>query len=138
MSRVLTGSCLCGAVKIAIPDYFDFMGYCHCTECKKISGSDYAIVGGIAADKMTITQGNDAIHYYHKSDETDAASCRHCGASLFNYKLKQNRFNIRLGMLDDVPTQRPMFHIFIGSKSPWVEINDGLPQFEGLPIQSDK
>lgn len=138
MSRTLTGSCLCGAVELELVDQFDFMGYCHCTECQKLSGSDYAIVGSLTTDNMQILHGKDAIHYYHKSEETDAAFCRYCGSSLFNHKLKQNRYNIRLGILNEKPSQRPMFHIFVGSKAPWTEINDGLPQFVGLPVKEEK
>ena len=33
-----------------------------------------------------------------------------------------------LGVLDDDPGVRPAMHIFVGSKAPWLEIADGLPQ----------
>ena len=31
------------------------------------------------------------------------------------------------------PGIRPMFHIFVGSKAPWHEITDSLPQYAELP-----
>jgi len=31
----------------------------------------------------------------------------------------------------DAPSIRPSHHIFVGSKAPWFEILDDLPQFEG-------
>lgn len=122
---------MCGNVVIEVPDQFDFMGYCHCTECKKLSGSDYAIVGGISSDKFRILQGHAFIKYYHKNAETDVAFCCECGASLFNHKIKLNRHNIRVGILDSFPSQKPMFHIFVASKAPWEMINDNLPQYSG-------
>ena len=33
----------------------------------------------------------------------------------------------------NAPSQRPGFHIFVGSKAPWHEITDELPQFETRP-----
>jgi len=37
--------------------------------------------------------------------------------------------------LDDDPGVRPESHIFVGSKAPWYDITDDLPQFaeSGLP-----
>ena len=35
---------------------------------------------------------------------------------------------VALGVLDDDPGVRPAMHIYVGSKAPWVEIADGLPQ----------
>ncbi len=37
------------------------------------------------------------------------------------------------GALDDDIDQRPIDHIFVGSKAPWYEIADDLPQFEQGP-----
>jgi hypothetical protein len=38
-----------------------------------------------------------------------------------------------VGTLDDDPGQRVQGHVFVGSKAPWVEITDDLPQFEEYP-----
>jgi hypothetical protein len=35
-----------------------------------------------------------------------------------------------MGSLIDTPSIRPSAHIFVGSKAPWFEIVDDLPQFE--------
>jgi hypothetical protein len=35
-----------------------------------------------------------------------------------------------MGSLDDEPSIRPTEHIFVGSKAPWFEITDDLPQSE--------
>ncbi|MGY3903887.1 GFA family protein [Aeromonas lusitana] len=131
--KMLHASCLCGAVKLRLPDSFDYMGNCHCGECRKFSGSDYASVGGLDGDKVEVMQGGDAIARFQKSEETRLAFCRHCGSSLFSQKLSSGKINLRLGILDDVPSQQPGFHIFVGSKAPWHRIGDDCPQFETRP-----
>ena len=128
--KELHASCLCGAVALTLPDQFDYMGNCHCSECRKFSGGDYASVGGLDGNKVTIVKGEEAIGRYRKSAETTLAFCRHCGSSLFSQKSSSGKINLRLGVLDDVPSQRPTFHIFVGSKAPWHQIGDDCPRFE--------
>jgi hypothetical protein len=41
--------------------------------------------------------------------------------------------HVALGSLVDAPSLRPTAHIFVGSKAPWFEITDDLPQFDELP-----
>ena len=38
--------------------------------------------------------------------------------------------HVALGSLVDAPAIRPSEHIFVGSKAPWYEITDDLPQNE--------
>jgi hypothetical protein len=41
-----------------------------------------------------------------------------------------------LAILDDDPPVRPACHVFVGSKAPWFEITDDLPQYpEYAPIK---
>ena len=36
--------------------------------------------------------------------------------------------HVALGSLADAPSIKPTEHIFVGSKAPWFEITDELPQ----------
>jgi hypothetical protein len=38
--------------------------------------------------------------------------------------------HVAMGSLVDAPGIRPTHHIFVGSKAPWFQITDDLPQFE--------
>ena len=129
----LSGSCLCGKVRIQVPDDFKYMGNCHCSECRKFSGSDYASVGGLDSSKFKIIDGESDITYFKKTEETDLAFCSVCGSSLFSRKNTGHRHNVRLGILNDIPANKPTFHIFTGSKAEWNNICDDLPQFEEGP-----
>ncbi|MEH6628634.1 MAG: GFA family protein [Motiliproteus sp.] len=131
--KYLNGSCNCGKVEIKIPDDFELMGNCHCKECRKFSGGDYAVVGGLDSSKFEFVRGEDLVTYYPKSEETDLAFCSCCGSSLFSRKNSVHKHMVRLGILDDVPSSKPSFHIFTGEKAPWNEINDDLAQFDTRP-----
>lgn len=129
----LTGSCLCGGVKIRVADHFQFVGYCHCSECRKWSGSAFATGGLVSAGDFEVISGEELVSCYRQSEETDLCFCSACGASLYSRKLKLGSYIVRLGILDDAPTQRPNVHIFAASKAPWFEITDQLAKFEQLP-----
>lgn len=129
----LTGSCLCGSIKIRVSDRFQFIGYCHCSECQKWSGSAFATGGLVNSEDFEITSGEESVSRYQVSGETDLYFCSTCGASLFSEKPKLGKHVVRLGILDDTPTQRPNVHIFTASKAPWFELTDQLDRFEQLP-----
>ena len=133
--NTLLGSCLCGKVKIQLPDEFEYMRNCHCQQCRKFTGSDYSSVGGISSSKFSYSEGEENVTIYRKSEETELAFCKCCGSSLFSRKLTGGKHNIRLGILDSTPSHKPSFHIFVNSKAPWKDINDDLKQFAEGPTK---
>jgi hypothetical protein len=38
--------------------------------------------------------------------------------------------HVAMGTLVDAPSIRPTHHIFVGSKAPWFDITDTLPQYQ--------
>ena len=54
-------------------------------------------------------------------------------ASLLGVNRYLTANGLNLGSLLDTPSIRPAAHIYVGSKAPWHEITDDLPQHEMLP-----
>ena len=129
----LRGSCLCGAVQYEIPDELLYAAYCHCSECRRFSGSAFSALGGIAKAQLQIKTGKDKIKYFLKTEASNLAFCEVCGSSLFTEKPLKGLVHLRLGTLMDSPSLTPQVHVLVGSKAPWFEITDNLPQFEDLP-----
>jgi hypothetical protein len=57
--------------------------------------------------------------------------CSACGSLLFSVVRNGTFVHVALGSLVDDPSVRPNEHIFVGSKAPWFEITDNVPQYEG-------
>ena len=125
----LHGGCLCGAVRYRVADDFQYMGFCHCSECRRFSGSAFSAMGGVAAAAFRVLQGQDDITHYGKSAESVLGFCRHCGSSLYALKPAKSMVHLRLGTLDEAPSLQPQFHSYVGSKVPWHHIGDELPQY---------
>ena len=63
-------------------------------------------------------------------EDSNDTRCAACGSLLFSVVWDGAYVHVALGSLVDAPGIRPTSHIFVGSKAPWFEITDGLPQFE--------
>jgi len=126
---MLLGKCECGTVRYRVGDEFRYALNCHCSRCRAATGSAFKPFAGIEREKLEITEGEDAL-LVHGEDELNDTRCRVCGSLLFSVVRDGAYVHVALGSLVDAPSIRPAAHIFVGSKAPWFEITDDLPQFE--------
>jgi hypothetical protein len=127
---MLVGKCSCGTVHYSVEDAFLYAGYCHCSQCRASSGAAFTAFAGIGKERLEVTKGADDITIFEKNPDDIVSFCRLCGSVLFSV-VRDGRFvHVTMGTLADDPAIRPMFHIFVGSKAPWHEIADALPQYE--------
>ena len=130
MDRILTGRCYCGAVEYRVPDEFLYAMNCHCSNCRRTTGSAFKPFAGIERHKLAVTQGADGLLLYGTADANDT-HCGRCGSLLYSVVRAGAYVHVTMGTLVDAPTIRPSRHIFVGSKAPWFTITDDLPQYEG-------
>jgi len=132
---MLEGSCLCGAVRYRAEGPLQQMARCHCRECRKASGAEFATNGTVNAAGFEIVQGADAIREYESSPGNFRVFCGACGSPLYKrWAADPGRLRLRLGCLDtDAIDERPLAHVYVGEKPEWSEITDALPQFDKRP-----
>ena len=130
MTRMLTGRCMCGAVEYEVADAFLYAANCHCSRCRAMTGSAFKPFAGIGREEVRITKGEGHLFTFGSKGNHDVR-CAICGSFLYSDLGDSGRVHISMGSLVDAPSIRPTEHIFVGSKAPWFEITDGLPQFEG-------
>ena len=126
---LLRGGCWCGAVRYEVQDEFLYSWNCHCSRCRAATGSAFKTLAGIERDKVEITEGADTLLVVGDAVLNDTR-CASCGSFLFSVVRDGAYVHVALGSLIDTPSIRPTAHIFVGSKAPWFEITDDLPQFE--------
>jgi hypothetical protein len=125
--RLLLGKCECGAVRYRVADEFLYAANCHCSRCRAATGSAFKAFAGIERSKLEIEEGSGNL-LVHGSDELNDTRCGACGALLFSVVRDGEYVHVAMGSLVDDPSVRPTEHIFVGSKAPWFEITDDLPQ----------
>ena len=128
-NRTLVGECECGAVRYRVADAFLYAANCHCSRCRAATGSAFKAFAGIERERLEITDGSDRLLIVGEEDLNDTR-CRACGSLLFSVVREGAYVHVALGSLVDAPSIRPTAHIFVGSKAPWFEITDNLPQFD--------
>jgi hypothetical protein len=131
--RSLAGECLCGAVHYVVADEFAYAANCHCSNCRRTTGSAFKPFAGIGRDKLAITNGADNLMIFGDENGNDT-HCRLCGSLLYSVVRDGAYVHVAMGTLVDDPAIRPTKHIFVGSKAPWFIITDDLPQYDGHAV----
>lgn len=129
---VMEGSCLCGAVRYEITGAFKAVGNCHCLQCRKGNGAAFVTWGILDPQQFRWTAGTDALGMYETSPGCARCFCRNCGTPLASSHSGQVG-EVAFATVDGDPGVRPTEHIFVGSKAPWHEITDQLPQHAEWP-----
>jgi hypothetical protein len=128
----LMGQCYCGEVRYQVQDAFVYAANCHCSQCRRTTGSAFKPFAGIEREKLTVVQGAGGLLIVGEPEGHDA-HCAACGSLLYSVVRDGAFVHVAMGTLVDAPAIRPNKHIFVGSKAPWFEITDDLPQFQEFP-----
>lgn len=126
----MKGSCLCGEVAYEIGDRITGINYCHCTQCRKASGSAFGTSAGVPRQNFTLSRGHQYLSAYQSTPDKKRFFCRNCGSPIYSDRQGSDTVYIRLGTLDDEPGRAVDVHIHVASKASWYEIRDDIPQLE--------
>jgi hypothetical protein len=128
---MLAGKCLCGAMQYQVADRFKYALNCHCSECRRATGSAFKAFAGIERCQLSIIEGKEKALIFGEAGGNHDVRCQFCGSLLFSVVGEGALAHVTLGTLMDTPSIRPQAHIFVGDKAPWFEITDDLPQHPG-------
>lgn len=132
---MIAGSCLCGAVRFEIDRALGPFELCHCSRCRKSSGSAYMAGIGVRSAEFRWVQGQEHITVIELAVREhppgySRAFCRFCGSPTPAPEPVGSWRGIPAGLLDDDPGVRPERHIFVECRAPWTPRGDGLPELD--------
>jgi hypothetical protein len=133
MPSKLSGACLCGAAEYTVLDEFEYAANCHCSQCRRATGSAFKPFAGIQRAKLDLVSGHDPVMIYGEEAAAHDVRCGRCGSLLYSVVKDGTYVHVAMGTLIDEPTIKPSMHIYVGSKASWHQINDDLPQHLRLP-----
>jgi hypothetical protein len=127
---IITGGCLCGAVRYELTERPIWSHNCYCSRCRKATGAGFASNLFVPLGALRYSQGE---HHLRSFQPPDAERFRHtfcniCGSTLPYRQEARARAVVPMGSLDDDPGYKPQAHIFVDSMASWVTITDTLPQ----------
>ena len=100
--------------------------------CRKAHGAAFATYGGAAPEHFRMLRGESLARSYRSSPIGRRVFCPRCG-SVVPVPIPGKPVAIALGNVAQDPVARPKSHFFVGSKAPWHDIADDLPQFDEYP-----
>lgn len=131
MNNVIKGSCLCKKLTYEVPGSVEIIDYCHCSRCRKASGSAFAAVTSVSKSLFKITKGEQYLKSYRTEENFERVFCSECGSQLYSIRPALiDTIRLRLGSIDSPIEGMVSAHIFASSKASWHDIGDDAPQYE--------
>jgi hypothetical protein len=129
----LTGGCLCGGVRFELTEPFRRASHCHCSRCRRHSGTFGLTQGRLPRAGFRFLAGEELVDVYRPEGGMSKAFCAICGSSLFGGTWPDGpEVSVRLGALDGDPGIRPQYRSHAASAAAWdIVPEDGLPHYPG-------
>lgn len=132
MTPTITGGCLCGSVRYEYAGEIGPANYCHCTDCRKCTGSAFNIGVRIEARRFRIVRGSPKgfTKPGGSGDYLTRHFCPECGSPLYTSSPRHpDVVYVKAGCLDDPTVVKPEHQIWTNSKVGWATIDPSLPGF---------
>jgi hypothetical protein len=135
MSKELSGSCLCGAVRYKASGDSIFQGFCQCLDCRKATGSGHLAGIGIPEAAVEVTGETRS---FEKPADSGGIVARHfcptCGSLMFDKSTGMPGIVVlNAAVLDDPEAFSPASVVFTRSALSWDKLDPSLPRFEAMP-----
>jgi hypothetical protein len=131
----MEGGCACGAVRYRLTLPPLFVHCCHCSRCRRETGSAFAVNALIEESALT-TLGGEVRPFALPSASGKGQvvfRCAGCGTALWSvYGISRAPIlAVRVGTLDEPGLAPPDIHVFAAGKLPWVVLDDAIPAVAG-------
>ena len=135
MNQEFKGSCLCGRVQYIVRGPFDAFHICHCSQCRRSTGSAHASNIFTTRDQLQWITGEELTKRYDP-DETGVISkafCTHCGSLVPYISASSGRLIIPAGGLESDPGIRPQDNIYWPDRADWYDAVAQAPRYDAMP-----
>jgi hypothetical protein len=128
----MIGTCLCGGVRFEVTEPFLTVSYCHCENCKKISGGIGTVSGRARTSSIRILEGESLLRSFTPAEGSAKTFCSVCGSNLFGAGWPEfETASVRLSTIESGFDGMPEAHTWVRSCAPWEVLpDDGLPRYE--------
>lgn len=129
----ILGSCLCGNVRFELDSTDGAFETCHCSRCRKVSGSSSLPALSVPEAGFRFLAGIDAIRSFEAPIMTGPPAyktffCGNCGSPTPSPEPGNGHVEIPAGLLDDTLDREPDRHIYVEYTPAWDTQTDTLPR----------
>lgn len=133
----MKGSCLCGGVVYEIQPPFKIFQYCHCSRCRKFTGSAHSANLFVPPEQFSWLSGAELVGRYEEPAAKFFATCfcKRCGSSLPWAVQGGKNVVVPAGTLNEDPGIKPQQSVYWESRASWLVETCDLPKHAELPAR---
>jgi hypothetical protein len=110
---------------------------CHCSLCRKVTGSAANAAFRIAADQFEWLSGSDQVQEFVTESGFKSHFCSTCGSPVPNRTSNDRAYWIPVGLLEKTHDLELVAHLYVASRASWDVIADAGEQFDEMPDVED-
>ena len=128
---MLNGYCECRGIRFSVDAEIRDFSHCHCSQCRRLHGAAFATFAEVPRADLRFESGEEMMSRYMSSEKSERWFCANCGSTIGVWEVADpSTLYLSMSALDGDPIVPEAYHIYVGSKAPWHEINDDLEQYE--------
>lgn len=132
-----SGSCLCSEVQFSVKKNIQTMYHCHCSLCRKQSGTGANSATLVSEKLFEWTSGIDSIGTFKKDSGFTSCFCTNCGSPVPNKVGNSSFIWIPLGLLNGMPVIKKRLGFCLNSKINWAPTISVDQEYLELPNWSE-
>ncbi|MBT3982379.1 MAG: GFA family protein [Bacteriovoracaceae bacterium] len=102
---------------------------CHCSRCRKATGSSFGTFLHTTPNLFKWTQGEEEINNFTPAKGDPRPFCKTCGSRVPSINLEEEHVIVPAGLIEGDPNLIPSVNIHTDSKACWYSITDDLASF---------
>lgn len=129
----MQGKCLCGGVRFALSGEIPNLYQCHCSLCRKVTGSSANAAFRIDLAQLTWNSGEELVQKYESESGFKSHFCSRCGSPLPNLTAADSAWWVPVGLLEETEELQVAAHLFVDSRAAWDVIAGSGEHFDEMP-----
>ena len=125
----MVATCACGQAAIEVNAQPTMHGVCHCTNCKRRTGSAFGISAYFDRSAVVEQRGATSIYAFHhaaQNHDQERHFCPRCGTTLFWYvSALPEKIGIAGGCFAGEGLAQPDYSVADRNREPWVSLPEG-------------
>jgi hypothetical protein len=127
-AKVISGGCLCGAVRYEASGQPYNVTHCHCVDCRRSAGAAFVTWASFRRSEFRFVRGEPRVIAWANRVRS---FCGACGASLtFMTSSETDEVDVTVCTFDDPEQIVPADHTWVEDRLCWIHLADRLPVHE--------
>ena len=129
----MRGKCFCGEVRFELSVEMPNLYQCHCSLCRKVTGSSANAAFRIDLAQLNWNSGEELVQKFESESGFKSHFCSRCGSPLPNLTAADSAWWVPVGLLEETEELRVAAHLFVESRAAWDVIVSSGEHFDEMP-----